>query len=109
MHVDPYHALKFSTYLCDTSAENGALQVIPGSAWIGKRIRNENSIEALLNSDLYTFEKSKYYSKDLEEKRIFVEANAGDLLILDTDVIHCGGIIQKSGLERMTLIYHNRK
>jgi len=109
MHIDPYHALKFSTYLCDVTAENGALQVIPGTVCIGKRIRDENTVESLLTSDMYTFEKSKYYSSELESKRMFIEAKAGDLLVLDTDIIHCGGLLQKPGLERMTVIYHNRK
>ena len=109
MHVDPYHALKFLVYLTDTNKENGALQIIPKTSWIGNKIRNENSLEDMLKSDLYTFKKSKYYDKALEEKIVYVEGKAGDCIILDTDVMHCGGVIRASGLERMTLIYHNRK
>jgi ectoine hydroxylase-related dioxygenase (phytanoyl-CoA dioxygenase family) len=109
MHVDPYHSLKFFSYLTNTTKENGALQVIPGTSWIGRRIREENNIEDLLNSDLYTFKKSKYYDSNLENKIEYVEGNAGDLVILDTDVIHCGGILLKPELERLTIIYHNRK
>lgn len=109
MHIDPYHSLKFLCYLTDTNKSNGALQIIPETAWIGKNIRNENSIESLLSSDLYTFTKSNYYDKSYEDKIVYVEGKAGDLIILDTDTLHCGGIILDKGLERMTIICHNRK
>jgi hypothetical protein len=109
MHVDPYHSLKFFSYLTDTTKENGALQLIPGTSWIGKKIRKENSINELLTSDLYTFKKSNYYNSDLEKETTFIEGKAGDLIILDTDTVHCGGILVKPGLERLTIIYHNRK
>lgn len=109
MHVDPYHSFKFFCYLTDTTKDNGALQVIPDTTWIGRAIRSENSIDSLLSGDAYTLEKSRYHSNDLMEKRIYVEGNAGDLVILNTDVMHCGGQILVRGLERMTVIYHNRK
>lgn len=109
MHVDPYHSFKFFCYLTDTTKDNGALQVIPDTTWIGSAIRSENSLESLLGGDAYTLEKSRYRSNDLMEKRIYVEGSAGDLIILNTDVMHCGGQILSSGLERMTVIYHNRK
>jgi len=63
----------------------------------------------MLKSDLYTFKKSKYYDKTLEDKIVYIEGKAGDCIILDTDLIHCGGIIRDPGRERMTIIYHNRK
>lgn len=109
MHVDPYHALKFISHMEDVNEINGALQVIPGTCWIGEKIRQENDIKNLLNSDAYTFVKSKYYDKSLEEKIIYVESTMGDLIILNTDVMHCGGVLKESGVERTSINYHNRK
>lgn len=109
MHVDPYHALKFSTHLTDVDEKNGALQVIPETCWIGQKIRHENSIDSLLSSDVYTFSKSSYFDQELEKKTVYVNARAGDLIILNTDVMHCGGVLKASGLERMTVNMHYRK
>lgn len=109
MHVDPYHALKFSTHLTDTDEQSGALQVIPGTCWIGKKIRQENSLDSLLSSDMYTFSKSVYFDNDLEKRAVYVNAKAGDLVILNTDVMHCGGILKTPSLERMTVNMHYRK
>ena len=109
MHIDPYHSLKFFCYLTDTTKENGALQVIPDTAWVGRAIRSENSLESLLSGDSYTFEKSRHYDSNLMEKKIYLEGKAGDLIILNTDIVHCGGQILENGLERMAIIYHNRK
>ena len=109
MHVDPYHSFKFFSYLMDTDKYNGALQVIPGTSWIGKSIREENTLESMLNSDSYTFAQSKHYTKNLEDQTIYISGKAGDLIILDTDVMHCGGIILSQGLERLSIVYHNRK
>lgn len=109
MHVDPYHSFKYFVYLMDTNKENGALQVIPGTSWIGKNIRSENSMDSLLNSDSYTFKTSKYYDKSLEDNILYIEGNAGDCIILDTDTMHCGGVILKEGLERLSIVSHSRK
>ena len=109
MHVDPYHALKFISHMEDANEINGALQVIPGTCWIGEKIRQENDINTLLNSDAYTFLKSKYYDKSLEEKITYIDSTMGELIILNTDVVHCGGVLKESGAERTSINYHNRK
>jgi hypothetical protein len=109
MHIDPYHSLKFFSYLTDTNEDNGSLKIIPETSWIGKKIRKENNVDNLLTTDSYTFSKSKYYNEEIENSAIFIEGKAGDLIVLDTDVVHCGGIIKMNGLERMSIIYHNRK
>ena len=39
----------------------------------------------------------------------YVEANAGALVIVNTDAIHAGGVIREDNLDRMTVMNHNRK
>jgi ectoine hydroxylase-related dioxygenase (phytanoyl-CoA dioxygenase family) len=50
-----------------------------------------------------------YESAYTEEQAIHIDVKAGDLLVLNTDNWHAGGIIQEDGEERMAIYYHNRQ
>lgn len=110
LHIDPYQAIKFLSFLTDTKKENGAFRCIPETAYIGEKIRSSYNLKELLNSDKYCFnEANKFYDSKIVEQAIYLEAQAGDLFIINTDIIHGGGIIEKEGLSRRTLNLHNRE
>lgn len=110
LHVDPYQAIKFLCFLTDTKKENGAFRCVPETAHIGEKIRNNYNIQELLKSDKYCFnENNEYFDSKLLDDLVYLEAEAGDLFIINTDIVHGGGIILQEGLSRRTLNLHNRK
>lgn len=110
LHIDPYQSIKFLCFLTDTKKENGAFRCIPESSHFGESIRKTYNLSELLGSDKYCFnENNKFYSSKMMEQVVYLEAQAGDLFIINTDMIHGGGIIENNGLSRRTINLHNRE
>lgn len=106
-HFDPYRALKFFLYLDHTSEKNGAFRAIPGSHNQCSLIRKNTHIHSLLK-EKYLISHHPELSNLKEEDSEFFEGNSGTLLIFDTDIAHMGGIIKEKGMQRMTILNHNR-
>lgn len=112
LHWDPYPSLKFLFYLMDTDETNGASGFVPGSRSLGKFYREKcmdlkegTGWEGGCRHRLEDWEENpKYTNADAQPVRV----KAGGLLILDTDVLHCGGLIKQLGKERRIVIVHNR-
>lgn len=105
-HIDPYFALKYFIYLTDTRKENGAFKVIKGSHIDGGNYRLSQPLEHLTKEGYKLEESGLNFSESQME---YVEANAGALVIVNTDAIHAGGVIREDNLDRMTVMNHNRK
>ena len=113
LHFDPYPALKYAVMLQETNEENGALFAIPGSHDEGKHIR-ENMLEHKAGfkkgfSHRFIDYKETFQSRYTEDDRVYIDANPGDLLILNTDVWHGGGVLKSEERDRMAIYYHNRQ
>lgn len=110
LHVDPYQAIKFICYLSDTDENNGAFRCIPGTSNIGEKIRSEYSLQDLLNTTKYCFDESnKFFDSSMLKDLIYLDGKAGDVIIVNTDIIHGGGIIKNKNKFRKTVNLHNRK
>lgn len=107
-HFDPYYALKFLLFLTDVTRETGAFACVPGTVQIGRELRGRNSLEKNLRTDSYTLGQHPDYAY-LADQLIYMEGKAGMLLIIDTDMIHGGGIMLKKGAVRKVINVHNRK
>lgn len=107
-HIDPFRALKFLLFLTDVTKESGAFCCVPGTQEIGKKLRLRNSVEQNLSSNTYTLAAHSDFAY-LEDQMIPMEGKAGMLLIMDTDMIHGGGVILRDGLERKVINAHCRK
>lgn len=101
MHVDMYQALKFNFYLTDCTKGSGAFRYHPGTHKLGEEYRRKGGIFIHDNKELW----DKYN----DENCTYAEGPAGSLLILDTSVLHAGGLILEEGLERRTIMIHNRR
>ena len=110
LHFDPYQALKFGTYLYDTSEENGATRAIPGShvevKYFSQNILRETMWEGKPVLNCHEPFKLSRYS---EEDAVYLNASPGDLVFFDTDCWHGGAEIKRPGLERKCILVHNRK
>jgi ectoine hydroxylase-related dioxygenase (phytanoyl-CoA dioxygenase family) len=99
--------------LQETDEENGALFVIPESHDEGKHIR-ENMLEhkATFNkgfSHRFVDYDESFQSRYTEEDKVFINATPGDLLVLNTDAWHGGGVLKSEERDRMAIYYHNRQ
>lgn len=113
LHFDPYPALKYAVMLQETNEENGALFVIPESHDEGKHIR-ENMLEHKASfkkgfSHRFVDYKESFQSRYTEEDKVFINALPGDLLVLNTDAWHGGGVLKSEDQDRMAIYYHNRQ
>ena len=110
LHFDPYQAIKFATYLTDTSEANGMTSFIPGSHREGKHFR-ENVLKPTTWRgkqilDCHTPFKQSIYT---EVDAVCPSLKRGTLVIFNTDIWHAGGEVKQKGLERKCIIFHNRK
>jgi hypothetical protein len=111
LHFDPYPSIKFLLYLTDVDETTGASGVITGSRPIGRSYREKLNLSD--NSGLHggcphrleDWEEHPSYSNECVK---FATLKAGGLLVLDTDVLHCGGIMLKPDTLRKCVIIHNR-
>jgi hypothetical protein len=112
LHFDPYESLKFFLYLTDTTKDSGATYYVPGSHSLGKNYRENkmnlndaSGVQGGVPHRLDDYEKEPQYTK---KDAIPVLAKAGDLLILNTDVLHYGGVCKTNDHDRKLIIIHNR-
>jgi len=111
LHFDPYASLKFFLYLSDTDDTTGATFYIPGSRETGKHYR-EHRLDLNDSTGLYGGTRHRLedypgpvpYSK---KDAVPILGKKGDLLILDTDTLHYGGVL-KAPSNRKVIILHNR-
>ncbi|MBT5716130.1 MAG: hypothetical protein HOI70_04380, partial [Opitutae bacterium] len=93
-HFDKRHTLKFFLYLNDVSARNGALAVEPGSHEKNRSIRQKLIKDKIPYPDWpSTFKHSK--------EIIPIEAEAGSLIIFDTDTTHHAGQIEEGEMRKI--------
>lgn len=110
LHVDGYQALKFIVYLKDCERKNGAFRYHEGTPGIGREYRGRYTVDQLCNQGKYRIDSDpELWSRFNDENCSYAEAPAGSLLIFDTDTLHAGGLIEEEGLERRTIIVHNRR
>ena len=113
MHVDPYAAFKYATFLTKTTEETGALKVIPGSREEGKNIR-ENYISKTDDQGLNGGKPHRIidFPSEMvtrsEDEGVFVECDLGDLVAIDTDIYHAGGKILDPDATRIAIYVHSR-
>jgi len=109
LHFDPYQSFKIATYLQDTTRENGAFKIIPGSSFEGKKNRENLKPTMWKGQSILDcsspFKGSSYSLDDV----VYVEAKAGSLILFDTDAWHGGGEIHSDDLERKFVVCHNRQ
>jgi len=105
LHYDRIHTFKFILYLTDSDKQSGAFSYIPESHLDGKYLRTRDTnknYEDQTNRVLIDH-------PDLcsEEDIVSVDAPAGSLIILDTDLFHLGGMVE-DGKERKLIRLHLR-
>lgn len=113
LHFDPYPALKYAVMLQETNEENGALFVIPESHDEGKYIR-QNMLEHKASfkkgfSHRFIDYKEIFESRYSDNDRTYINASPRDLLVLNTDAWHGGGVLKTEKNDRMAIYYHNRQ
>jgi len=115
IHVDPYAALKFAFFPYGARKETGALKIIPNSRAEGATIRqqfmsqNPTGLNGGIAHRLVDFEKmcSTLVTRK-EEESIYLECDPLDLVIIDTDMYHAGGMMEKENHTRISVYIHNR-
>ena len=87
-HTDETYFLKFFIYLTDVTTDHGPLNIAPGTHIESKKKRHD----WIKNNNNY-LNRNKI-DRTHENSFIPLTANAGCLIIFDTDVVHKAGIIQ---------------
>ena len=112
MHFDPYRAIKFIVYLTDSNNENGAFCCIPKSHHVGKMYRetkmNIHDKSGLLGGVRHRLEDYTDNPEHVAKDVISCDGSAGDMIIIDTDILHMGGIVKSENNIRKVIIVHNR-
>jgi hypothetical protein len=102
LHYDRLVTLKFFIYLLDTSKENGAIEMIPGTHKSVSAAREFYVKRGVRLIDLPNFD-----LQSLVGTPIPMEGAAGTMVIFTTDVVHQGGVVSE-GKERWVLRAHTR-
>ena len=89
VHYDRMHQLKFFLYLTDTSVTNGAFHCLPGSHYHAKKVQRDNRCRLQLPPSSET----RLCAPEFTTGLIPVEGSAGSLMVIDSDVAHCGAKI----------------
>jgi hypothetical protein len=111
LHWDPYASLKFLLYLTDADENTGASHIIPNTRELGREyrqhkmdIRKHDGLFGGCKHRLEDFSSTPEYTKS---DALPVICKRGDLVLLDTDVLHYGGVMRKPGRRKVILV-HNR-
>ncbi len=86
LHFDVARTLKFFLYLTDTDEKNAAFKCVPGShKWVMDKRRKKYK-------DKISYE-NRHLSRvpEFNDQAISMNGKAGDLIIFDTDTLHCAG------------------
>lgn len=89
-HYDRTPNLKFFAYLTDTTEETGAFCCVPGSHNFAKEVQAENRAIRRLPQQNDT----RILPESMTEGLLPVEAPAGSLLVIDSDIVHCGAPVR---------------
>lgn len=92
-HFDKISTFKFFVYLTDTTAQNGAMGVVPGSQFNNRKLRSDALEEFGNNNAIPNVMKG--------DTLLPVEGKAGTMFIFDTDVTHAAGFVQKDQQRRI--------
>jgi len=104
-HFDFNRKLKYYLCLNKMNLNNGCFKILPNSLKITERYRKNNK-------RLNVFKKGHKYFSGLEIKikdLIPIIAEAGDLIIFDTNCIHCGGDFFEMNKCRKVIRLHIKK
>jgi ectoine hydroxylase-related dioxygenase (phytanoyl-CoA dioxygenase family) len=85
--------------------DNGCFKILPNSFNITKKKRK-------INPRMNVFKKGHKLYSGLEinkDQLVPIIANSGDLIIFDTNCIHCGGDDYKNGKDRKVIRLHIKK
>jgi ectoine hydroxylase-related dioxygenase (phytanoyl-CoA dioxygenase family) len=101
-HYDFTRQLKF--YLCvnDINENNGCFKILPNSLSLSNEKRIISKRKNVFNPNHELYNGTIVNTKDM----LNITANKGDLIIFDTNVIHCGGDCFKNGLDRKIIRLH---
>jgi ectoine hydroxylase-related dioxygenase (phytanoyl-CoA dioxygenase family) len=86
LHFDVARTLKFFIYLTDTNEKNAAFKCVPGShKWVMENRRKKYK-------DKISYE-NRHLSRvpEFNDRAVSMNGKAGDLIIFDTDTLHCAG------------------
>lgn len=86
LHFDVARTLKFFLYLTDTDEKNAAFKCVPGShKWVMDNRRKKYK-------DKISYD-NRHLSRvpEFNDQAISMNGKAGDLIIFDTDTLHCAG------------------
>jgi hypothetical protein len=105
LHFDRVFAFKFFLYLQDCDFNDGPFSCVPGSHKIGEKLR----VAAWMETKKYANVRNRVFidyndMQEYKDKIIPITANAGDLVIFDTDMFHMGGLT--NGGERLIIRSH---
>lgn len=95
LHYDRIHAFKSFLYLTDTDHNSGALEVDPGSHGRSGVLREEHHARGL------TIEEIPITIGHDRAKPVAICGDAGTLILLDTDCLHCGGLVRPGRVRRI--------
>lgn len=111
LHFDPYSSLKFFLFLTDTDVEGGATHYVPQSHKVGRSYRmkklNLGDTTGLHGGCKHRLEDYTDTPEYTQKDAVPVVAKRGDLLVIDTDTLHYGGVLQKEA-NRKVILVHNR-
>ena len=101
-HFDFDRKLKFYLCLNDMGLENGCFKILPGKSHLVTEKRKINR-----RKNIFTPGHNLYNGTEIKmEEMIPVIANGGDLVIFDTNCIHCGGDRFVDGKDRKVIRLH---
>ena len=106
LHFDRMRSIKFLLYLSDVNVDSGPFSVVPGSHFLGAKLRQKS------NEETKQYEEVKNRI-DIDfpdvvphpEQLLPIVGNAGTLIVFDTDIFHLGGLV-KEGHERKLMRSH---
>ena len=111
LHFDPYASLKFFLFLSDTDADGGATHYVPQSHKVGRSYRekklNLGDTTGMHGGCKHRLEDYTDTPEYTQKDAVPVIAKRGDLLVIDTDTLHYGGVLRKE-TSRKVILLHNR-
>lgn len=103
LHYDHKRQFKFFLYLTDTTEENGALRVVPGSHKFTQEQELGNRKKRILPS---LGEPYQFAARWATDEILSVEGKKGTMILFDSDVLHSRGHVHHG--ERKVMRGHSR-
>ncbi|WP_416483239.1 phytanoyl-CoA dioxygenase family protein [Streptomyces sp. CL12] len=89
LHYDKMRHLKAFVYLSDVGPSNGPFHCVPGSHLLTRELEEENRSRRIVPTD----DDARELPEDLVDKVVPVTAEAGTLILFDSDIAHHAGIV----------------